>query len=165
MGALLSIRYVGGLTDRSERWVLPVSIAALGATGMVPVFVHGVVVLSAALLLLGICSGGVDAAINAAAVRAERNGPPVLTLAHGVFSLSVVASSLGVAAVARGGNGRALALIVVGGALAAAAALSATLSVADAPVSEEQSASHIRWSRPLLVLGSLAAVAYLIENA
>ncbi|MDT4899319.1 MAG: hypothetical protein QOJ78_249, partial [Pseudonocardiales bacterium] len=73
-GALLSIRYVGGLTDRAERSVLPVAVAVLGAVGAMPVFVHGVAALSVVLLLLGVCSGGVDAAINAAAVRSETNG-------------------------------------------------------------------------------------------
>lgn len=167
VGALLSIRYVGGLTDRADQWVLPVSIATLAVAGAAPAFVHGVVVLSMALLVLGMCAGGVDAAINAAAVRAETHGHPVLNLVHGVFSLAVVASSLGVAGLTRGGQGRAWALVVVGVVLIAAATLTATRSVAaQHPVPGVGPAvSPISWSRPLLLLGALAAIAYLIENA
>jgi sugar phosphate permease len=168
-GALLSIRYVGGLTDRAERSVLPVAVAVLGAVGAMPVFVHGVAALSVVLLLLGVCSGGVDAAINAAAVRAETNGPPVLNLAHAVFSLAVVASSLGVAAASPDGHGRAWALVAVGAILIAAAAVSTILSVADAAPRKdpwtEPDGLPITWSGPLLVLGALAAVAYVVENA
>jgi hypothetical protein len=165
VGALLSIRYVGGLTDRFGRWVLVASIAALGAIGAAPAFVHGVVALSIVLLLVGLCSGAVDAAINAAAVRVEAMGRPVLNLAHGVFSLAVVASSLGVAAVSKGGPGRAWALLGVGVALVAVAALSATLSVAPTSPIANSSSGRTNWSRPLLLLGGLAAVAYLVENA
>lgn len=108
-----------------------------------------------------------DAAINAAAVRAENHGQPVLNLAHGVFSLAVVASSLGVAGLTPGRQGRAWALPVVGVVLIATAVLSATMSVpAEYSVPGVGPAvSSISWSRPLLVLGALAAIAYLIENA
>ncbi|PZS40940.1 MAG: MFS transporter [Pseudonocardiales bacterium] len=165
VGALLSIRWVGGLTDRVERWVLPVSIAALAAAGVVPAFVHGIVVLSAALLLLGVCAGGVDAAINAAAVRAESQGRLVVSLAHGMFSLAVVAGSLGVAALTRAGEGRAWALVVVGVALMAAAVVTATLSVPVARPTVLSDGPGFGWSWPLLILGALAAFAYLVENA
>ncbi len=165
LGALLTIRWVDGLTDRAERWVLPVSVAALGTVGVVPVFVHGVVALSAALLLIGVCSGGVDAAINAAAVRTQSRGRPVLNLAHGLFSLAVVASSLGVAALTDVGEGRAWALGVVGVVLLAAAAVTAVcdVAVAGSPVSSQARGVGLSW--PLLVLGTLAACAYLVENA
>ncbi len=151
-GALLSIRWVGGLTDRAERWVLPFSIAALGLAAVVPVFTSGVVALSAALLLLGVCSGAVDAAINSAAVRAESAGRRVVSLAHGLFSAAVVASSL--------------AVVVAGAVLIAVAAATTRLSL---PPSVEREAEtggrRATWSWPLLMLGSLAALAYLVENA
>ena len=164
-GALLSIRWVGGLTDRAERWVLPLSVGALGLAAVVPVFASGVVALSAALLVLGVCSGAADAAINSAAVRAESAGRPVVSLAHGLFSAAVVASSLAVAALSHAGRGRAWALVVAGAVLIAAAALTTGLSRPPAVERERNSGRRARWSWPLLVLGSLAALAYLVENA
>ncbi len=165
VGALLSIRWVGGLTDRLERWVLPISIAALAAAGAGAAFARGVAALSAALLLLGVCSGAVDAAINATAVRAESDGRTVVSLAHGVFSLAVVVSSLGVAAVIPARGGRAWALVIVGVMLMGAAAASTRLSLAPARPAMLPGAGRIGWSWPLLVLGTLAALAYLVENA
>ena len=164
-GALLSIRWVGGLTDRAERWVLPYSIAALGLAAVVPVFASGVVALSAALLVLGVCSGAVDAAINSAAVRAESAGRPVVSMAHGLFSASVVASSLAVAALSRAGSGRAWSLVVAGAGLIAVAVLTSRLSRPPAVGRDPASGRRAGWSWPLVVLGSLAALAYLVENA
>jgi hypothetical protein len=165
-GALLSIRWVGGLTDRAERWVLPLSIAALGLAAVVPVFASGVVALSAALLLLGVCSGAVDAAINSAAVRAESAGRRVVSLAHGLFSAAVVASSLAVAALSHAGRGRAWSLVVAGGVLIAVAIATTRLNLPPAVEREAQPGGRrVTWSWPLLVLGSLAALAYLVENA
>lgn len=165
-GALVSIRWTGGLADRHERWVLPISIAALGLAGMVPIVTHGVAPLSLAMLLLGVCSGAADAAINAAAVRAETGGRPLVSLSHGVFSLSVVASSLGVAALAGIGTGRPWALMVVGVALIVAAGSLTRMSLTDAsPVVLLPATKRLGLSWPLLVLGMLAAVAYFVENA
>jgi hypothetical protein len=145
--------------------VFPLSIGALAVAGVLPVFIHGVVPLSLALLLIGICSGAVDAAINAAAVRAETGGQAVLTLAHGVFSLAVVASSLGVAAVTRAGQGRAWALVAVGIVLSALAVSSGWMGAPAQPARADHVVAHVKVAGPLLVLGALAAVAYLIENA
>lgn len=165
VGALVSIRWIGALTDRAERWVLPVSVAALGAAGVVPAFVQGVVVLSVALLGVGVCSGAVDAAINAAAVRAESGGRPVVSLAHGVFSLAVVVGSLAVAAAPGASGGRPLALIAIGVVLVGAAAGSTRLSLPTARAAVVAAGGPGRRSWPLVVIGALAALAYLVENA
>jgi hypothetical protein len=166
-GALLTIRWVGGLTDRAERWVLPFSIAALGLAAAVPAFASDVVALSAALLVLGVCSGAVDAAINSAAVRAESAGRPVVSLAHGLFSAAVVTSSLAVAALSHAGRGRAWSLVVAGAVLVAVAVLTTGLSRPPAVERERDATSgrRVSWSWPLILLGSLAALAYLVENA
>lgn len=165
IGALVSIRWIGALTDRAERWVLPVSVAGLGAAGVVPAFVQGVVVLSVALLGVGVCSGAVDAAINAAAVRAESGGRPVVSLAHGVFSLAVVVGSLAVAAAPGASGGRPLALIAIGVVLVGAAAGSTRLSLPTARAAVVAAGGPGRRSWPLVVIGALAALAYLVENA
>jgi hypothetical protein len=170
IGALISIRWAGGLTDRFERWVLPATLAALGATGAAPAFADGVVALSVALLLLGVASGAADAAINAAAVRAESDGRSIVSLSHGMFSLAVVVSSLAVAALVPGDTGRPWSLVVVGAALVAVATLSVRLrlpptAATPLPAATRPGAPRAGLSRPLLLLGTLTAFAYLVENA
>ncbi|MDT4912651.1 MAG: hypothetical protein QOC66_1779 [Pseudonocardiales bacterium] len=165
-GALASIWWAGRLSDRFDRGVVAWSTAALAGAGVLTVFARGVAQLSIALLVVGICSGAADAAINAAATRAEGGGGAVVNLAHGVFSVAVVASSLGVAAAARNGEGgRPWALIAIGVLLVVAAVVSIKLST-PAPVEvRAQTGPHRRWSPQLLILGGLAALAYLVENA
>lgn len=141
------------------------SIIALAFAGLLPVFAHGLVELSASLLVLGAASGAVDAGINAAATRAESDGGAVVSLAHGCFSIGVVISSLGVAAAAGHANGGQLwALVVVAGVLVAAAVSTTRLSTAP-PVSDRASTRRGRRFSPLLIIGGLAALAYLVENA
>lgn len=166
VGALGSIRWAGRVSDRFDRSLVAVSIAALALSGLLPVFAHGVVELSIALLVVGVCSGAVDAGINASATRSEAGGRPVVSLAHGVFSVAVVISSLGVAAAAgQHTGGQPWALVVVAGVLVLAAVLSARLSTGH-PVPDPASArTRRRWSPRLLIIGILAALAYLVENA
>jgi len=165
-GALGSIRWAGRLSDRFDRRTVALSITALAFAGLLPVFAHGVVELSAAMTVLGAASGAVDAGINAAATRSESDGGAVVSLAHGVFSVAVVTSSLGVAAAAGHDNGgQPWALVVVAGVLVVAAVLSTRLSTAH-PVSDLAPAGpRRRFSAPLLIIGGLAALAYLVENA
>lgn len=166
VGALGSIRWAGGLSDRFDRRPVALSIIALAGAGLLPVIARGPVELSASLLVLGAASGAVDAAINAAASRAESGGRAVVSLAHGCFSLGVVLSSLGVAAAAgQVASGQPWALVVVAGLLVAVGASSVRLSTAPAVVVPASSAGGRRVPKPLLIIGALAALAYLIENA
>jgi predicted MFS family arabinose efflux permease len=87
VGALLSIRLVGGLADRWPQATLPYAVAALSVAGALPAMVVGVAGLSMTLLILGVCSGATDAAINAAAARTGR--PSVLFAVASCFSSSL----------------------------------------------------------------------------
>jgi MFS family permease len=170
-GALVTIRWAGGVSDRVGRWALPAALATLGAASVLPVLARGVPALSAALFVVGLCSGAADATINAAAVRAEHSGKPLMNLCHGVFSASVVVASLAVAALVGGGHGPPWSLAVVGALIVAASF--ALLAVGqrtpeldpdpDPPIARGPRRRVL--SRPLLILGGLAAVAYLVENA
>lgn len=165
-GALASIRWVGRLSDRFDRRTVALSIAAMAVAGVLPVFAHGVVELSVSLMLLGAASGAVDASINAAATRFESSGGGAVSLAHGVFSVAVVTTSLGVAAAAGHGNGgRPWALIVIAAVLVAAAVLSTQLSTADPVLDRAPTGRRRHLSPRLLIIGGLAALAYLVENA
>lgn len=97
VGALLSIRLVGGLADRWPAATLPCTVAALSVAGTLPGFVVGAAALSSVLLVLGVASEAADAAINAAAARAEAAGSAALNLGHRVFSAAVVLVGAGLA--------------------------------------------------------------------
>lgn len=165
VGALGSIRWAGGLSDRFDRRMVAGSIAALALAGLLPAFAHGVLALSGSLLMLGTCSGAADAAINAAAIRSEAGGSAVVSLAHGVFSAAVVVSSVGVAVTSRGDDGPPWPLVGVAVVLLAAALLSTRLGSASPPAQTPRAARRRRRSWPLVIIGALAALAYLVENA
>lgn len=171
VGALITIRWAGGVSDRAGRWAVPGALAALGVSGVLPALARGVPALSLALFVLGLCSGAADATINAAAVRVEHAGRPLLNLCHGVFSLAVVLASLAVAAVVSSGNGPPWSLAAVGALIVATAiallVFVPSMASAGGPRRPEpdRRARHRVLSRPLVTLGVLAAVAYLIENA
>jgi fucose permease len=89
----------------------------------------------------------------------------VLNLGHGAFSVAVVAASLGVAALVGPDSGRPWLLVVVGVVLLGCAVLTVLMRVPVRPRGASRPVVRRRWSWPLLALGGLAAVAYLVENA
>jgi MFS family permease len=165
LGAMVSIRIVGGLADRYPRLTLPVSLAALGLSATLPVVAVGVVGLSATAFALGMCSGAADSSINAAAARTEATGQAALNLGHGLFSAAVVVASLGVADFGATGSGRPFGLVVIAAVVIAASVGCALLPVAPEHPRSAAAPSKRRRSWPLILLGVLAAVAYLVENA
>jgi fucose permease len=167
-GAMLTLRWAGGVSDRAGRWAVPGALAAFGLAAVLPALARGVPALSLALFVVGLCSGAADATINAAAVRAEHAGRPLLNLCHGVFSLAVVLASLAVAAVTRGGAEWPWPLAAVGAVIVAAAVVLLRFAPASssAPRARRAELAARRvLSRPLVILGVLGAVAYLVENA
>lgn len=95
-GALPAMPLAGRAVDRWGHRVTAITLTALGIAGIaVAVTAHDLPALCAGLAVLGASSGAADVAINAAAGAVERaTGRPVITRAHGVFSLAVVAASL-----------------------------------------------------------------------
>ena len=164
VGALLSIRVVGGLADRWPRATLPYAIAALSLAGALPAIVVGVAGLAMTLLILRVCSGATDAAINATAARVEASGSAALSLGHGMFSAAVVFASLCVAAVGTTRTGRPSVLFAVAVLLLVVALVTASLPAGLVQM-PPASLTHHRLSWPLVVLGLFAALAYLLENA
>jgi Major Facilitator Superfamily len=164
-GALLSMRPTGVLIDRAGPRVAPLAFAAFGLAAALAALAPSPGALAAALLALGAASGAADVAINADGTGAERIGRPLLTLAHALFSGSVVAASLLVAVARAAGAGAevivgALAVLELGAAVALWRLEAPTLTGAGAP-----RGSLLRIPAPLLVLGALTALAYLVENA
>jgi MFS family permease len=96
-GALPAMLLTGKAIDRWGLRLATPAIMSLGAAGVVVALAgQDLVSLSVALTLVGVTSGASDVANNTVAGRAERAaGRPVITRAHGVFSLFVVLASLG----------------------------------------------------------------------
>ena len=144
---------------------LPAVLAAFGAAALLPGLATSTVALGAALLVLGATSGAVDVAINAEGVRSEAaTSRPVLSLAHGTFSASVVGGSLAAGGLRAAGAGPETVLAVVGLVVAATAAFLLTVPAAggDPPPTRP---SLRPLPRLLLVLGALCALAFFVENA
>jgi MFS family permease len=164
-GALASMRLAGTIVDRWGAPALPASLAAFAAAAALPGLATSTAGLCAALLVLGATSGAVDVAINAEGVRSEAaTGRPVLSLAHGTFSASVVAGSLAAGALRSAGAGPQLVLVLVG---VVVVTIAAALLRAPAAAGGRRpaGASLRRLPRTLLVLGGLCALAFFVENA
>jgi MFS family permease len=163
-GALGSMRLAGAAVDRFGPQVLPMTFAAFAASAILPALVSSPGALAAVLLALGAASGAADVAINAEATHAETEGRPVMNLGHAAFSASVVAASLLVGALRSAGAGAPAVLGVVAALLLAIAAVLARIRVRWRPVAARR-AALLRIPAPLAILGALAALAYLVENA
>lgn len=166
-GALASMRPTGVLVDRFGARVMPLSFVAFACGAAVTALATSPLALAAALLVVGAASGAADVAINTEGARAESAGRPLMNLAHAVFSASVVASSLLVGLLRTAGGGAALLLATVAALLLAVAALLLRLDAAPLPPPKTAlpNGALLRVRRPLVILGALAALAYLIENA
>jgi len=166
LGALFSMRVTGALVDRHGAAVLPIAMLLFGVAGFLPALAPSPIALGAALLVVGVTSGAVDVAANAAGVDEEiASGRPLMNLAHACFSGSVVAASLATGALRAAGAGPRTVLGVV---------LAVIAAIALGPLRRGR-APHVRapaarsgWSWPppvLLGLGALCALAFVVENA
>ncbi len=193
LGALPSMAVTGRAVDRFGLRVGAWLLAALAGAGvLVAVCADGMVRLVVGMLAVGAASGAADVAINTLAGRAEHvTATPLLTRAHGLFSVGVVVASLSTGALLGAGLSLPAAFALVAAAvLALAAAAHATSpspqrpSRADGSADEEREAPagdpaapsrgggtltglrrRIGPASPLLVVGLVAALAYAVENA
>jgi MFS family permease len=166
LGALLSMRPAGALVDRLGPDVTSAALALFAGCALLPALATSPLALAGALLLLGALSGAVDVAINAEAAHAEAGGRPAMNLAHAVFSASVVGASVLVGVLRTLDAGSVAVLGTVAALLLAIAVAVTRIRVAPVPApAEPERLPLLRIPRPLLVLGALAALAYLVENA
>src|SRR4051812_45955340 len=174
-GALPAMLGVGRAIDR---WGLrPVAaltaalgLAALGATECAT----QLWTLCLGLIVLGAVSGSADVGNNALAGRAEaRSGRPVIARAHGIFSTAVVLTSIGTGIAysaglsVRASFGAVALLSLLGG--GSMLLLIRNVDAARTPQPPADVRSAPRWPRsslrPLLLLGTLGALAFASENA
>ena len=165
-GALVSMRPAGVLVDRLGPGVTSAALALFAVGALLPAVATTPLALAGALLVLGALSGVVDVAINAEAAHAEAEGQPAMNLSHAVFSASVVGASVMVG-VLRTLDASALAVLgtVAAMLLVIDVALTRIRVARVAAAAAPERLPLLRIPRPLLVLGALAAIAYLVENA
>jgi predicted MFS family arabinose efflux permease len=163
-GAVVAMRLAGSALDRAPRRGLPLALALLAVAAIPPGIVDSMAGLCAALLALGAASGAADVAINAEGVRSEQaSRRPVLSLAHGIFSASVIGGALLAGALRELGASAGVVLATVA---ALIAAIAIALTWARPPDGEPVPRGRLRGvPRPLLVLGLLCALAFFVENA
>lgn len=167
-GALPAMPPAGRALDRRGPPVAAAAVAALGAAGAgLSLTASDLASLCAGLFAVGAASGAADVAVNAVAGRAETaTGRPVITRAHGVFSATVVLTSLATGLA----SGASLPLAVPFAAVAVLC-LAAGASLLGAPPARgsrgvpAEAPLGLRGSVPLLLIGVLGALAFAGENA
>ncbi|GAB3254438.1 MFS transporter [Kineosporia babensis] len=104
VGALPAMFLTGRLIDRLGLRLTAVLLGLLGAAGtVIAVGAQGYAAVVACMLLVGATSGATDVAINTLAGQVEHHtAQPLVTRAHGTFSLAVVVSSLSAGALLGG---------------------------------------------------------------
>lgn len=168
IGGIIAMRATGVVIDRVGPRLTPISVGAFGLTAVLPGLAASPQQLVLSALLVGVASGAMDVAINAAAVREEdASSRPLVTLAHACFSAAVVCASVATGAL-RSAGADAFAVFALAGLIIVAAAVS-TLGPWEHPWQPGRAGERPRFLQwiPgwLLLLGGLGAVAYWIENA
>ncbi len=166
--ALPAMLSSGWIIDRLGGRALTPATAVFAVAAVLPGLAHSPVSLAAAGAVVGAASGTMDVTMNAAVASVEeRTGRRLMHGAHAMFSLGVVVAGASVG-VARSAGADPLPVLVVVASVMGAVALAIARRAPGRPESAlARSAPHGRrlmLSRPLLVLGGLCALAYLVEG-
>lgn len=161
-GSVPSMLAFGRMIDRGLSRPLPLSLAALAGCGLLPGLAGSVWSLGLSLVAVGACSGLVDVAMNTevAALEAE-TGRRRMQLAHGVYSLGVIAGAVLCGLLREAGAGRVEILAVIGGLVLAAALVNARR---EARHTVAAGATRFRLRPALVVLGVAAAASFMVES-
>jgi MFS family permease len=166
--ALPAMLASGWIIDRLGRKALAPATAVFAGAAVLPGLAHSPAALTLTGAVVGAASGTMDVTMNAAvAAEEERTGRRSMHGAHAMFSIGVVvaAASVGLARSAGAEPLPVLAVVAVlmgGTALAIAGAGPAPSGVSVTPT---PAGPRLMLSSPLLVLGGLCALAYLVEGA
>jgi MFS family permease len=163
VAALPSMLLTGLLIDRFGPRLLPVAAALFGVAVILPGLTQTVWQLGLALALVGAASGALDVAINFGATSIEAcGGAPIMQKAHAFFSGGFLVGSL-VAAVAREAGAEPFPILLATSLVAFLSAWANRDAVGQPPPAERRSL-RLKLTRPLLVLGLLCAVAFVVES-
>jgi MFS family permease len=150
----------GKLADLFGPRLVPVALATFGVATAFPGMTHSVPALYAALAFVGVGTGALDVAINAQAATIEaRHEVRVMDGLHGAFSVGVLCGSIGAGLLRRAGAHPSWIL----GGVAVLVLLATVLNLAPA-APPEPARRRTRVARPLLVVGAVLAVAFVVES-
>lgn len=158
--SLPSMLATGRLADVFGARLVPLTMALFALGVFFPGLARSVPALFLALAFVGVGTGAFDVAINAQAASIEaRRQVRVMDGLHAAFSIGVLVGGVGAGLLRRAGAHPSWILAAVG----VLVALTALLNIAPSapPVRRERRA---RVARPLLVVGAVLAVAFLVEN-
>lgn len=174
-GALVAMPAAGWLAARvGSRRATAFAALAFGPAVAAPALAGSYHALLAAAAVLGLATGGLDAAMNAHATAAERSwGAPIMSSFHAFFSLGGLAGAAAAgAALARGASWPHTLVVAAGGALLLAALAAPRLRLGDAGGGTDGgegagAGGHpfVLPSRAVLGVGVLALLCMLAEGA
>jgi len=160
LASLPSMLAAGRLADLFGARLVPVALATFGVAAAFPALTHYVPALYAALAFVGVGTGALDVAINAQAATIEaRHQVRVMDGLHAAFSIGVLCGGV-VAGLLRGAGAHPSGIL---GGVALLVLLTTVLNLApSAPPEPAQRRAQL--ARPLLVVGGVLAVAFLVES-
>ena len=161
LAALPAMLITGRVVDRVGPRILPLTLVIFAAAVLLPALANSVWQLGLALVVVGLASGALEVVINVAATNVETSGGPrVMQVAHALFSAGFLVAAVAVG-VARGAGAGPLPILAV----ISAAALVAAAANRGYPASTRRvSVRRFTFSRRLLVLGLLCALAFVVEG-
>jgi MFS family permease len=150
----------GRLADLFGARLVPVALAVFGVATAFPGLAHSVPALCLALAFVGIGTGALDVAINAQAATIEaRFHVRVMDGLHAAFSIGVLCGGIGAGLLRRAGAHPSW---ILGG--VACLVLLTVLPNLSATVQPEPAKRRAPLARPLLVVGAVLGVAFLVES-
>jgi MFS family permease len=160
LAALPAMLVSGRLADVFGARLVPVFLVLFGVVALLPGLAQSVLMLVVFLAAIGIATGFLDIAINAHAARLEAlHGIRLMDGLHAAFSGGVLVGGVGSGLLRRAGAHPSWILAVVG----LLAALTALPNLGPyPPLAPPQ--RRARLARPLLVVGLVLALAFLVEN-
>jgi MFS family permease len=161
LAALPAMLAAGRLADRLHGRLVPVGLLAFATAAILPGLARSLPTLVVSLAVVGVATGALDIAINAHVSQLEaKHGIRIMDGMHAAFSAGVVVGGVGAGLLRRGGAHPSwiLAGVAVLTALTAVANRTAAVPFAE-PRRRRQPIG-----RPLLVVGGVLALAFVVES-
>jgi len=153
---------VGARIDRYGAVMLPATLAAVAAAAVLPALAGSVPTLGAAMFVLGAASGAADVALNSEVAALEAvTKRTLMPLAHGTFSTGVILGAVSAGGARQLGASR----LEILAAAATLIALAAWLNRRPYPRLSTAPAARRALRRPVVILGAVCALAFLVEGA
>ena len=160
VGSLPALLGAGAALDRVGARIVPITLATMAALCVLPSLARSVLQLAGAMLVVGAASGAADVAINAEIAGLEAaTKRTLMPLAHALFSGGLIVGAIAAGVARQAGAGTTLVLACA----AAFVAASAWANRRPCPrVARTRSRRRLR--RPLIAVGLVCALAFLIEG-